>query len=149
VFPFLPSHPRASLAFALQPSNTFSPCFSGQGVSAQCQSSLADILASPDAQCLNAAGFSPILVGDSSASVVGPIETWLTGMCSKNACSNQTLAAFMTNFTQGCSSDFPSLNLNNQNTTSIVQEFYPTVRQIWCLKEYVFYDTSIIFDQET
>jgi len=127
----------------LFPSNhltTHSPSFSGQSISAQCQSRLADIVASPDAQCINAAGLAPIFVGDSNTSVVGPINTWLNGMCPKDACSNQTLAAFVTNITQGCSSDFSSLGLNNDSIPSVtttVQTYYPTVRQILCLKKYV------------
>jgi len=111
---------------------------SGQSISAQCQSRLADIVASPDAQCINAAGLAPIFVGSSNTSVVGPIDTWLNGMCPKDACSNQTLAAFVTNITQGCSSDFSSLGLNNDSipsVTSTVQTYYPTVRQILCLKD--------------
>jgi len=111
---------------------------SGQSISAQCQSSLTAIVASPDAQCLNVGGFVPIFLGSSSASAVGSINTWLTGLCSENACSNQSLSAFVTNITQGCSSDFPSLGLNNQdlpNVISTVQELYPTVRQVSCLKD--------------
>ena len=128
---------------SLFPSNhltTHSPSLSGQSISAQCQSRLADIVASPDAQCINAAGLAPIFVGSSNTSVIGPIDTWLNGMCPKDACSNQTLAAFVTNITQGCSSDFSSLGLNNDSipsVTSTVQTYYPTVRQILCLKEYV------------
>ena len=119
---------------------THSPSCSGQNISTQCLSSLAEIVASPDAQCLNAAGLAPVLLGSSDASVIGPIGTWLNGMCPKDACSNETLAAFVTNITQGCSSDFPSLGLNNDSipsVTSIVQTYYLPVRQILCLKEYV------------
>jgi len=128
---------RAHLSVLPRPSNTNSPCFSGN-VSAQCQSSLTNIVASPDAQCLNAAGSVPVLLGGSDASVIGPINTWLTGMCPKDACSNQTLAAFVNNITRGCSSDFSSLGLSDDNIPSItnsVQRYYPTVRQILCLKE--------------
>ena len=114
--------------------------FSGQSISAQCQSSLTDIVASPDAQCLNAAGLAPVFLGSSNTSAIGPINTWLNGMCPKDACSNQTLAAFVTNLTHGCSSDFSSLGLSNDSipsVTSTVQTYYPTVRQVLCLKEYV------------
>jgi len=106
-------------------------------VSSQCQSSLAGIASSSDAQCINAAGLVPIFLGDSNASVVPPLNTWLTGFCSKDACSNQTLAALVTNLTNGCSSDLSTLGLANSNTnlTSTVQQFYPTVRQILCLQD--------------
>ncbi|KAH9957901.1 hypothetical protein BC827DRAFT_1222200 [Russula dissimulans] len=107
------------------------------GVSSQCQSSLAGIVSSPDAQCINAAGLAPIFLGDSNTSVVPPLNTWLTGFCSKDACSNHTLAALVTNLTNGCSSDLSALGLTNPNTnlTSTVQQFYPTVRQVLCLQD--------------
>ncbi|KAI9509737.1 hypothetical protein F5148DRAFT_977911, partial [Russula earlei] len=110
---------------------------SGLSVSSQCQSSLADVASSPDAQCLNAAALIPVFVGNSNVSIVPPINTWLTGFCPKAACSNQTLAALVTNITNGCQTDFSALGLINstQNLTSIVQQYYPTVRQILCLQD--------------
>lgn len=46
----------------------------------------------------------------------------------------------MTNLTNGCSSDLSALGLANADTnlTSTVQQYYPTVRQILCLQEWVF-----------
>jgi len=93
---------------------------------------------STEAQCLNAAGLVPLFLSDSNTSLVGPFQTWLTGLCSKDPCTNQTLATLVTNITQGCSSDLSSLGINNANVTSItasVQEFYPVVRQIACLQD--------------
>jgi hypothetical protein len=60
-------------------------------------------------------------------------------MCSKSACSNQTLATLVTNVTSGCSTDLSSLGLDVQDVTTTVQQFYPTVRQILCLQEYVLF----------
>ncbi|KAH9040636.1 hypothetical protein EDB85DRAFT_1924382 [Lactarius pseudohatsudake] len=99
-------------------------------ISAQCQSSLG--------QCLNSAGIAPIFFAGSNTSLIGPFQSWLTGLCSKDPCTNQTLATLVANITQGCSSDLSSLGINNSNVSSItasVQEYYPVVRQIACLKD--------------
>ncbi|KAI0297171.1 hypothetical protein BC826DRAFT_177325 [Russula brevipes] len=103
-----------------------------QSLSSQCQSTLASIATSSNAQCLNGAGLVPIFLSGSDNSAVPSIDTWLTGMCSKSACSNQTL---LTNVTNGCSSDLSSLGLDVQNVTTSVQRFYPTMRQILCLHD--------------
>ncbi|KAI0287162.1 hypothetical protein BC826DRAFT_71331 [Russula brevipes] len=106
-------------------------------ISSQCLSTLTSIATSSDAQCLNAAGLVPIFLNGSADTVVPSINTWLTGMCSQTACSNQTLATLVTNVTNGCSSDLSPLGLDVQDVTTSVQRFYPTVRQILCL-----YDTN-------
>jgi len=108
-----------------------------QSISSQCLSTLTSIATSSDAQCLNAAGLVPIFLNASADTVVPSINTWLTGMCSRSACSNQTLATLVTNVTNGCSSDLSPLGLDVQDITTTVQRFYPTVRQILCL-----YDNS-------
>ncbi|KAI9437738.1 hypothetical protein H4582DRAFT_297466 [Lactarius indigo] len=107
-------------------------------VSAQCQSSLINIASSTEGQCLNSAGIAPIFFAGSNTSLIGPFQSWLTGLCSKDPCTNQTLATLVANITQGCSSDLSSLSINNSNISSItasVQEYYPVVRQIACLKD--------------
>ncbi len=119
--------------------------YSSFDVSAQCQSSLVNIASSTEGQCLNSAGIAPIFFTGSNTSLIGPFQSWLTGLCSKDPCTNQTLATLVANITQGCSSDLSSLGINNSNVSSItasVQEYYPVVRQIACLKEYVSRGTS-------
>ncbi|KAI0297173.1 hypothetical protein BC826DRAFT_1184796 [Russula brevipes] len=106
-----------------------------QSLSSQCQSTLTSIATSSDARCLNAAGLTPIFLSGSADTLVPSINTWLTGMCSQSACSNQTLATLVTNVTNGCSSDLSSLGLDVQDVTTSVQRFYPTVRQILCLHD--------------
>jgi hypothetical protein len=59
----------------------------------------------------------------------------LTGLCSKDACSNQTLSEIVSNITQGCSSDFGISSNDVSNITANAQQYYPTARQIACLKE--------------
>ncbi|KAF8274393.1 hypothetical protein EI94DRAFT_681244 [Lactarius quietus] len=67
-----------------------------------------------------------------------PFQSWLTGLCSKDPCTNQTLATLVANITQGCSSDLSSLGINDSDPSSItasVQQYYPVVRQVACLKD--------------
>lgn len=115
-------------------------CYSGLDVSAQCQSTLLNISSSSEGQCLNAAGLVSVFLTSSNTSAVGPVQNWLTGLCSKDPCTNQTLAALVSNITQGCSSDLSSLGINGNasSITASVQQYYPVVREIACLKEYVF-----------
>ncbi|KAI9463524.1 hypothetical protein BJY52DRAFT_1252039 [Lactarius psammicola] len=107
-------------------------------VSAQCRSSLVNIASSTEGQCLNSAGIAPIFLAGSNTSLIGPFQSWLTGLCSTDPCTNQTLATLVANVTQGCSSDLSSLGISNSNVSSItasVQEYYPVVRQVACLKD--------------
>ncbi|KAI0695974.1 hypothetical protein C8T65DRAFT_583856 [Cerioporus squamosus] len=112
-----------------------------QSISSQCQSTLAALVTSSDASCLNAQALVGLVASSSSSSntsIVSSINTWATGLCSKPACSNDTLAAVVSNITSGCSSDLQSLGLSNIDSgelTSIVQTAYPTVRQVLCLAD--------------
>jgi hypothetical protein len=59
-------------------------------------------------------------------------------MCSTGFCSNDTLAAVVSNITTGCASDLNSVNAGVPATlTQLVQQVYPTARSIMCLKECV------------
>jgi len=90
------------------------------------------ILTSPEAACLNPSSLLSFFVG-TDQSVPDTVNNWLTGLCSTGFCSNDTLAAVVTNVTTGCASDLgggiPA------TITQIVQEVYPTVRSIVCLKD--------------
>lgn len=109
-----------------------------QSISSQCQSTLASLALSSEASCLNAAGLVSFATLGSNSSIVPPVNSWLTGLCSKPACTNATLASVVTNVTSGCSSDLSSLNLSTSDVNdliSAVQTAYPTVRQIACLED--------------
>jgi len=111
---------------------------SAQSISIQCQTAVQSILASPDAQCLNPSALVSIFLQNSSTSVIAPVNTWLVGLCARGACSNATLAAVTTNVTTGCSVELSSLGLGTDDPTSLItgiQEAYPVVRQIICLKD--------------
>ncbi|EIW82616.1 hypothetical protein CONPUDRAFT_120715 [Coniophora puteana RWD-64-598 SS2] len=112
---------------------------SAQSLSSQCQSTLASIATSSEGSCLNLAGLIPLATANSSStSVISPINSWLSGVCSVGACSNQTLSDVVTNVTSGCSSDLQGLGISSSNAQEIipyVQEAYPVVRQIACLQD--------------
>jgi len=105
---------------------------SAQSLSTGCTNSLKAILTSPEAACLNPSSLLSFFVG-TDQSVPDTVNNWLTGLCSTGFCSNDTLAAVVTNVTTGCASDLgggiPA------TITQIVQEVYPTVRSIVCLKD--------------
>ncbi|KAI0769643.1 hypothetical protein BD413DRAFT_476957 [Trametes elegans] len=125
----------ATLVAGLQMAGT-----SAQSLSTQCQAALASIVANSDAStCLNAQALVGLVVsssGSSNSSIVPTINTWLTGLCSRPACSNDTLASVVSSVNSGCSTELSSFGLNNVGTdqlTSLVQTAYPTVRQVACL----------------
>ncbi|KAH8119452.1 hypothetical protein DFH11DRAFT_446923 [Phellopilus nigrolimitatus] len=107
-------------------------------LSSGCQSALLTIAGSPEASCLNVNGLFSLFTSTSqSSSAIQPINSWLAGACAQTPCSNQTLSDIATNVTSGCASDLSSLGIDASNASiiSMVQQSYPTVREIACLKE--------------
>jgi len=109
---------------------------SAQSLSTSCTNSLKGLLASPEAGCLNPSALLSFFVG-SAQSVPDTVNSWLTGLCSTGSCSNDTLAAVVTNITSGCASDFGIAAAGGvpETVTQIVQEVYPTARSIMCLQD--------------
>ncbi|KAG5651750.1 hypothetical protein H0H81_007603 [Sphagnurus paluster] len=87
------------------------------------------------ATCLQPQLLLPILVGvgNGGDSIIGYLDTWLTGMCGAPACSNDTLNAVITNVTSGCSAEFGLPQV--QQTLDLVQKGYATARKVACLKD--------------
>ncbi|CDO74345.1 hypothetical protein BN946_scf184645.g1 [Trametes cinnabarina] len=112
---------------------------SAQSISSQCQSTLASLVGNSDASCLNPQALVGLVVASSSSSnssIVPTINSWLTGLCSRPACTNDTLASVVQSVTSGCSSELTSLGLSNVDAgelTTLVQMAYPTARQVACL----------------
>ncbi|KAL5524001.1 hypothetical protein ACEPAG_8174 [Sanghuangporus baumii] len=106
-------------------------------LSSQCQSTLLTAASSSEASCLNVVGLASILTTPANSSLVQPINSWLSGACAQTPCSNQSLSDIVANITNGCSSDLSSLGLSGDSTNiaSIVQQAYPTVRDVLCLKQ--------------
>lgn len=107
------------------------------GVSSQCQSTIIAVAASPQSECLNPNGLLQVFLQGTSSSIVTPVDTWLKGLCARGPCSNDDIAAIVTNVTSGCATDLESILGNAQPgaITPIVQEIYPTVRKAVCLAD--------------
>ncbi|KZV69901.1 hypothetical protein PENSPDRAFT_607939 [Peniophora sp. CONT] len=107
-------------------------------ISSGCQSALAGVAASPEAECLNAAGLvASFATVNGDTSLISPLDKWLTGLCSQDACTNSTLSSIITNVTNGCSSDLSSLGFSSDDTSTVisaVQAYYPTARSLVCLQ---------------
>ncbi|KAF7306159.1 hypothetical protein HMN09_00771200 [Mycena chlorophos] len=104
-------------------------------LSTGCQTALKGILGSPDAACLNPSALLSFFVGNNQ-SVPTVVNTWLEGVCSQGSCSNATLSEIATNITTGCASDLGSTGTSAASTvTQLVQEVYPTVREMLCLSD--------------
>jgi hypothetical protein len=105
------------------------------GVSTQCQNTILTVAASPQAACLNPSALLQVFL--TSGSIITPVDTWLKGLCARGPCSNDDIAAIVTNVTSGCSTDLQSVLGNTQpgSLTPLVQEIYPTVRKAVCLAD--------------
>lgn len=106
-------------------------------ISQSCQSTLAQLVTSSETTCLNAGSLVGLVVSTQNTSVVSTVNSWLTGLCSQTACSNQTLADVVSNVTSGCQSDLQSAGIqaSASELTSLVQQYYPTARKAACLAE--------------
>lgn len=112
--------------------------FTHSNVSAQCQSTLIAVAASPQSDCLNPSGLLQVFLKGTTGSVVTPVDTWLKGLCARGPCSNENIALIVTNVTSGCATDLGLGNSTPGSLTPLVQQIYPTVRKAVCLAEYVF-----------
>ncbi|KIM92031.1 hypothetical protein PILCRDRAFT_57602, partial [Piloderma croceum F 1598] len=111
---------------------------SAQSISTGCKTTLLNLVASPDAACLDPSALISLATQSSNTSIISPVNNWLQGLCPLAPCTNSSLSAIVTNVTSGCSSDLSSLGLTTSNPSDIVsavQAAYPTVRQVICLKE--------------
>jgi len=110
-------------------------------LSSSCNSAIQGLIGDPDATaCLSLPSLVPFLSLGQNDSIVQPVDKWLTSVCAAPACSNTTIAAVVQNITAGCSSDLSSLGVTSSVApalTSIVQQFYPTVRKVLCFKKCV------------
>jgi len=126
----------ATAALSIRGLNLAGPSFGG--LSSSCESALLGVSSNPEANsCLNVPGLAAIITLQANSSVIPPLNTWLEGLCSANACSNDTINAITTNITNGCQSDISSTGVSQSVLQSILQDipqFYPTIRSIACLK---------------
>lgn len=114
------------------------------GLSTECLGALSGLVADPDANaCLQPTDLIPLATASANDSIVPTIDTWTKHVCAAAPCSNQTLANIVTAIANGCQKEISD---DPQNTdpsavasaiTPLVQRFYPTVRKVLCLQEYV------------
>ncbi|KAJ3869820.1 hypothetical protein EV359DRAFT_69710 [Lentinula novae-zelandiae] len=108
------------------------------GLSSECTSALAQIALNSSSACLSPSSLIPILTSSSNTSIVDSVDSWLTNVCGVAPCTNDTLSAIVTNVTAGCGTELSALGFSSTDTATListVQEFYPTVRQVVCLKD--------------
>ncbi|GLB37539.1 hypothetical protein LshimejAT787_0405900 [Lyophyllum shimeji] len=112
---------------------------SAQSLSSACTNALLAVATNPDASvCLSLNSLIPVVTGSTNVSIVPVFDTWLTSICAAALCSNETLSAVATNVSNGCAAE---LALPDTSTTfssglaAVVQQFYPTVRKMFCLKD--------------
>ncbi|KAK0454927.1 hypothetical protein EV421DRAFT_462675 [Armillaria borealis] len=108
------------------------------GLSTGCVAALSAVSADPEASiCLSLSTLIP-LFGNGNTSIVDPVNTWVSNVCSVGPCSNDTVAAVVGNLTSGCSTELATIGLNTSETDQNIvtaQEAYPTVRRILCLQD--------------
>ncbi|KAH9485017.1 hypothetical protein JR316_0001921 [Psilocybe cubensis] len=108
-------------------------------ISSGCQSAITGVAANPDAAaCLSPGSLVALAATSSSSSIIDPINQWLTSLCAAPACSSATISAVVQNVTTGCASDLAPLGFSASLTpsiTGIIQQYYPTVRKVVCLKD--------------
>jgi hypothetical protein len=110
---------------------------SAASISSQCKSTLITLADSPDAECIDASALTGLLLQGTDSSIISPVDNWLHGLCSVGSCTDTTLAFLVTNVTSGCGPEMSAIfgSLSSSQLTSLVQEGYPTVRNILCLED--------------
>lgn len=110
-----------------------------QGLSAACIGAIVGITTDPAAvACLNPGPLTTLFLNPGNTSIVGPINSWLTGLCAAAPCSNDTLSAIVKNITTGCQLELSVLGPNrpsDDQLVTVVQKAYPIVREVVCLKD--------------
>ncbi|PFH50896.1 hypothetical protein AMATHDRAFT_75286 [Amanita thiersii Skay4041] len=112
-------------------------CVSAQtSLTPNCTAAFFAVSADADvAACLSPTTLTGIVAGGSSA--ISTIDKWLGQICPAAPCSNSTIEKVVTTLGNGCSSDLKNAGLDLPPATLVplVQQFYPTVRQVACLKD--------------
>ncbi|TFL04837.1 hypothetical protein BDV98DRAFT_333297 [Pterulicium gracile] len=106
-------------------------------ISESCITALTDIMASPEAECLNLSALLSFIVFPENG-VEDILNTWLTGMCSVGSCSDAALDTLIGGIVNQCSGDLAAFGVSSDVTekvVDIVKKAYPTAREIVCLKE--------------
>ncbi|KAK2463177.1 hypothetical protein APHAL10511_004832 [Amanita phalloides] len=107
------------------------------GISTNCSSAFLVVSNDPSVStCLSPITLAGLVTGG-SGSAVNVIDQWVDKICPAAPCSNATLATVVNTIVAGCSSEIASLGITTSASqlVPIVQQGYPAVRQIVCLKD--------------
>ncbi|KAH9945681.1 hypothetical protein B0H21DRAFT_425021 [Amylocystis lapponica] len=106
-----------------------------------CVAALASAVTSPGTYCLNGPDLVALFLLNSNTSVVGPLNSWFTGLCAAPACTNETIAEVIGNVTaaSACEGVFGMFGLTSPGAISEiiaeVQAAYPLARELACLMD--------------
>ncbi|KAJ7581326.1 hypothetical protein C8J56DRAFT_1168830 [Mycena floridula] len=114
-----------------------------QSVSTDCQNTLLAVAASPEAACLNPSVLMNFALAanttqPSFADIMSMMNTWLNGICTTGACTDDNLATVFNKISSGCNQDTTSNGVSTTDVASAVQQVtqvYPTVRKVMCLRD--------------
>jgi len=101
-------------------------------ISPECEATIISVFSSPEAACLNPAGLAAFGSADPDTSLVPLIDTYLTGFCPLQACTNEALTTMATNLATGCSKEFAPLGITPEQFAEAVVAVYPTIRKAVC-----------------
>jgi len=108
-------------------------------ISNGCQSTLSNLLASPDTSCLNLSAFLSVAFRGTDSSIISTVNNWATGLCGVAPCTNDIIAAVVTNITSGCSTELNRINgfasFPVNRIIQAAQTAYPTARSLLCLQD--------------
>jgi len=111
-------------------------------LSSNCSTAVQNVLMNPDASCLNAAALISLASATTGASVVPIVDSWAQGMCRVLPCSSNFMFSMADNISTHCLADINSVAskyalspYGEEDVRAGIQAFYPTMRNITCLKD--------------
>lgn len=99
------------------------------GLSTECQAAAGGLLSSDFSSCANIIGLVSVL--GATGSVLSPLESWISGICSSSPCSSSTLSTASSSINSGCSGDV-SKNVPSAIALNTVINNYQAVRNMIC-----------------
>jgi hypothetical protein len=110
--------------------------FAAASISENCTAAFLSISSNSAASaCLSPTSLAGVVAGGNSA--INSVDQWLDTICPAAPCSNSTLENVVNTIAGGCQSELAAANVtaSTSELVTLVQEAYPTVRQVACLKD--------------
>ncbi|KAG8786278.1 hypothetical protein FRC12_016750 [Ceratobasidium sp. 428] len=109
------------------------------GLSPSCQKALNDAINGPGMACLDLRGPVDFLETQGiNESLIPPVNSWLSSICSQPACTNATIDAVVSTITSGCRADLAQDNVTDAEVGTVVgyiKTYYAVAREVVCLKD--------------